>query len=142
MLRLLAVAVLCAALVACGPPSSHEETPADETPSPLAVEGVWTGEVVEDDVRYEIVLTLDRLVPGAAAGTTAYTGGLTCSGTLTFEGTDRRVLSFREALDGSPACADSGRVDVRLRSDGRLGWLWYRTDGDAVPDARATLDPR
>jgi hypothetical protein len=35
-----------------------------------------------------------------------------------------------------------GRIDVRLRSDGRLGWLWYRSTSDRVPDARATLDRR
>ena len=129
--------VLCAALAAC-------ETPAPETPRlddealPNVV-GTWAGEVEEVDLRYEILLTIDHLEDGAEAGTSAYTGGLECTGTLTYTGADRRVLSFHEDLRGSPDCAD-GRIDIRLRSDGRLGWTWYRSDADRVPDARATLD--
>ena len=138
MRHALAVLALCAGLAACDdPPPAPPALGDDALPN---VEGAWTGEVVEDDRTYDLVLTIDHLERGAAAGTTAYSGDLACTGTLTFEGVDRRVLSFREALDGSPGCPGGGRVDVRLRSDGRLGWLWTRADGDAVPDARATLD--
>jgi hypothetical protein len=127
------------ALAACEPPPP--ETPRLDDETLPNVVGTWTGEVEEDRLRYKLVLTIDHLEPGADAGKTSYTGGLDCTGTLTFTGADRRVLSFREDLHDSPDCAD-GRIDVRLRSDGRLGWLWYRSTSDRVPDARATLDRR
>lgn len=129
----------CLALAACEAP--EPETPRLDDEGLPNVVGTWTGEVEEDELRYTLVLTIDHLEPGADAGKTAYTGALDCTGTLTFAGADRRVLSFRERLHGSPDCAD-GRIDVRLRSDGRLGWLWFRSDADRVPDARATLDRR
>ena len=139
-------ALLAAAALACATLLAACEAPAPETPRlddetlPNVV-GTWTGEVEENDLRYKLVLTIDHLEPGADAGKSAYTGGLDCTGTLTFTGADRRVLSFREDLHGSPDCAD-GRIAVRLRSDGRLGWLWYRSATDRAPDARATLDRR
>ena len=139
-MRRVLVAAVCAGLAACGDPSP--ELPALDDDPRMGVEGTWAGAVEEDGRAYDLVLTLDRLDPGEAAGTTVYAGDLACAGTLTFEGVDRRVLAFRQALDGSPDCPGGGRVDVRLRSDGRLGWLWTRADGDVVPDARATLDRR
>ncbi len=129
----------CLALAACEAP--EPETPRLDDEGLPDVVGTWTGEVEEAELRYTLVLTIDHLEPGADAGKTSYTGALDCTGTLTFAGADRRVLSFRERLHGSPDCAD-GRIDVRLRSDGRLGWLWFRSDADRVPDARATLDRR
>ena len=129
--------VLCALLAACETPTP--ETPRLDDEGLPKVEGTWTGEVVEDDLSYDLVLTIDHLDEGQDAGKSAYTGDLDCTGTLTFAGADRRVLSFREDLHDSPDCAD-GRIDVRLRSDGRLGWTWYRSADARLPDARATLD--
>ncbi|PAP78520.1 hypothetical protein [Rubrivirga marina] len=135
--RVPAAILLGALLIGCEAPPP--ETPRLDDEGPPDVVGTWAGEVEEDGLRYKLLLTIDHLEQGADAGKTAYTGGLDCTGTLTYEGADRRVLSFREDLHGSPNCAD-GRIDVRLRSDGRLGWTWYRSDADRVPDARATLD--
>lgn len=131
---------LCAA-AGCGPSDPPAAEPRDAAGPGLEadVRGTWAGTVIEDDLRYDLVLTLDRLVPGADAGKSVYSGGLSCTGTLTFEARERRVHTFREDLHGSEVCAN-GRIDVYPRSDGRLGWLWFRDDGDAVPDARATLD--
>lgn len=105
------------------------------------LEGVWTGTVTEGDERYSLTMTLDRLVVGERAGTAAYSGAFTCTGTLTLDADTGGIWVFREAIDDTEQCADNGRIEVTPQ-DGRLAWNWYRSDAERAPDATAILERR
>ena len=101
--------------------------------------GVWSGEVVEGDVTYDLTMTIRELRPGQVAGTAAYSGTLNCVGTLTFEGGDEAVFSFTEAIDDETVCADDGHVEIRHSDSGGLHWEWFRSQEESQPEAVADL---
>lgn len=102
--------------------------------------GAWKGIVTEGNLTYLLVMKIERLEPQGYAGTTTYSGSVSCGGLLTFHRQRAGLYEFDETINIGNGCAN-GRIEAYITTDGRLQWEWYQRGQGGEPQARATLSP-
>ena len=125
------VTVAFAGLLGCrgadGPPSSAAA-------SPETLGGAWVGHVSEG-IAYEVCMSvpLDLSRPGSIK----YFGGISCGGSLQYQGATGAIHTFSETLTfgnltNGGKCADTGRIEATINSDGSMQWQWFQPGSKAV----------
>ena len=86
------------------------------------LQGRWTGELdIGNDMAVPVVVRITDLTPGERGGSLRYPG-ISCRGRLKVLSRtgNRAVFRYRESAS-SGCAANTRKVRVRLRADGRLG---------------------
>lgn len=131
------------------PPAPVVEQKLPVVPAPTSVadvSGTWVGRVSErvgdEELSYQVCLQIPTDLD--QTGSIAYFDGMTCAGEIRYVGSEDMLHTFAEYLtSGNVAnggeCADRGRIEINIDSDGSLAWRWFQID-EILPQATATLE--
>lgn len=104
--------------------------------------GKWSGPISTERGRsyYAMELKIERLHIGDYSGKIIYTGGLNCSGLMTYRRKKSDIYVFDEIINKGSGCASTGRVEIYITENGKLHWEWFRPNSGGKPDAYAILN--
>jgi hypothetical protein len=123
----LLLVIVALTTAACAPTANLPATPP---------QGSWSG-ITGDPVNpiYSVNMTFEACSPNVACAAVSYVDeDWTCSGTLTYVGTEGDQYVFEENLTGSTGeveCATTGVVKMKPQTDGTWAWGWYFSRNEA-----------